>query len=123
MRSVILLALCLTLSAQNTEPVPVMSGFMKGNDYLETDSDFRTAYATGFVNGMSVAAFALNPSGDAPQTTTRWLADCVKEMTDKQIGEIIRKNIQDAPEKWHYALNVLSFNAMLGACKSYVPHK
>jgi hypothetical protein len=100
-----------------------MSGFLKGNDYLETDSDFRTAYATGFVNGMSVAAFALNPSGDAPQITTRGLAACVKEMTNKQIGEIIRKNIQDAPEKWHYALNVLSFNAMLGACKSYVQHK
>jgi hypothetical protein len=40
-------------------------------------------------------------------------------MTDKQIAEIIRKEIQDQPSEWHRPLNMLSLTAVLKACKDY----
>ena len=109
--------LCLTLAAQNTGPFTVMGGFMNGNAYLDLGASERTAYAAGFVNGMSVAALVLNT--DKSQREPRWLTDCTKGMTDHQIAEIIRKDIRDRPAEWHRGLNGLSLNAMLQACKPY----
>jgi hypothetical protein len=40
-------------------------------------------------------------------------------MTDKQVAEIIRKDIQDKPSEWHHPLNMLGLLAMLNACKDY----
>jgi hypothetical protein len=40
-------------------------------------------------------------------------------MTDTQMAEIIRKEIQDRPSEWHHGLNQLSATAMLNACKEY----
>jgi hypothetical protein len=117
MRPLILLPLCLTLVAQSTGPFTVMGGFMKGNDYLTYGSPERSAYAAGFVNGMSVAALALNVGNSNREM--KWLADCTEGMTDKQIAEIILKSIKDNPSEWHHGLNILSLNAMTQSCKSY----
>jgi hypothetical protein len=66
---------------------------------------------------MSVAALVLN-GGDSPKEP-KWLAGCTAEMTNTQIAEIIRKDVQDRPAQWHFGMNTLSFNAMVGACTQY----
>jgi hypothetical protein len=94
-----------------------MDGFMKGSKYLEMQPSERAAYAAGFVNGMSVSAMVLN-LGSSPREP-RWLADCIRGMTDRQIAEIIRKDVQDRPAEWHTGLNRLGLNAVVSACKAY----
>ena len=117
MRFLIIVPLCLTLVAQSTGPFTVIGGFMKGADYLEYQSAQRRAYAAGFVNGMSVAALALNIGNSKREV--KWLADCTEGMSDDQIAEIILKAIKENPAEWHRGLNVLSLNAMTQTCKPY----
>lgn len=118
MRLFFLLVIGQTLFAQSTDRyLHVMGGFLKGSDYLVWNAQQRAAYAAGFVNGMTVAALVLN-EGDSPQEP-KWLAACVAEMSDRQIAEIIRKEVQDKPAQWHLGMNTLSFNAMVGACAQY----
>jgi hypothetical protein len=117
MRRLIVFSIGLTLAAQNTETVTIAGGFMRGENYLALDPQERAAYAAGFINGMSIAAPVLT-TGHSPGEP-RWITDCTKEMSQRQIAEIIRKSIQDRPAEWHESLNVLGLNAMLSACKAY----
>jgi hypothetical protein len=123
MRLATLLTFCMTLFAQTAGPgvwVPgpdmwVPGGYGKGNDYLQQDESWRAAYITGFVNGMGLAPAVMGNNGK----DARWLHNCTKGMPTSQIAEIIRKDIYDSPAEWHQPLNLLGFNAMIRACKSY----
>jgi hypothetical protein len=110
------------LVAQNADYVYIPGGLLTGEDYLELGAQSRVAYAAGFFNGMSVAAAVVGDtasSGSAVSRRVTWLGACSKGMTDKQIAEIIRKEIQERPAEWHQPLNVLGLTAMLNACKEY----
>jgi hypothetical protein len=91
--------------------VRVHAGFMKGNDYLELDASEKRAYAMGAVNGMLVA-----PLLGAPEEKLKWLQDCTLDMNDEQVAAIITKYLRDNPAKWHFPMNLTSFNAMKLAC-------
>jgi hypothetical protein len=101
--------------AQNTIYVP--GGFMTGQEYLDLNPQSRAAYAAGFFNGLTVAS---GVTKDMPgKVDPSWLGTCGKGITDKQVAEIIRKDIQDQPSEWHRPLNMLSLTAMLKACQDY----
>jgi hypothetical protein len=111
------LGLGLVLFAQNTDLIYVPRGFMTGQEYLDLSPQSRAAYAAGFFNGLTVAS---GVTKDTPgKVDPSWLGDCGKGMTDKQVAEIIRKDIQDKPSEWHHPLNMLGLLAMLNACKDY----
>jgi len=118
MRSTVLFFLCLTLTAQNTGPFFVLDGMWKGADYLELDTPSRPACSTGFFNGMTIAALVLAAGNSSREP--KWLVDCAAGMSNDQIAEIIRKDIQDTPAEWHLPLNRLGLNAMVSACKPFV---
>lgn len=109
--AVFIIALIPTYTTPQKLTVEVTNGFLKGRDYLDMDTAEKRAYAMGAINGMLVAPLFL-----APQERVKWLETCTANMTDDQIAAILTKYLRDNPGEWHRNLNVLTFNAMSGAC-------
>ena len=110
---------CKVMAVSALEYFHVMGGFFKRSEYLDLNAQQRAAYAAGFVNGMSVAALALNGGGGTSPKEPKWLAACTTDMTTTQIAEIMRKDVQDKPAQWHLGMNTLGFNALVDACSQY----
>lgn len=109
--TLLLIALIPNYSLSQKDTVYVNAGFMNGNEYLDMDTSQKRAYAMGVVNGMLNA-----PLLGAPEGKAKWLADCTKKMNDEQVAAIITKYLRDNPAKWHFPMNLSSFNAMNLAC-------
>ena len=97
----------------NQQTVKISGGFFTGKDYLDMTDTERRAYATGAINGMLVS-----PLFGAPQENLNWLKTCTGKMSDEQIAAILTKHINDQPNQLQSPLNVLTFNAIQGACRN-----
>lgn len=97
----------------NQQTVKISGGFFTGKDYLDMTDTERRAYATGAINGMLVA-----PLFGAPQDNLNWLKNCTGKMSDDQIAAILTKHINDQPSQLQSPLNVVTFNAIQGACRN-----
>lgn len=53
----------------------------------------------------------------AAREETFRISKCMTGRTDIQTAEIIRKYINDIPERWNKALEVLSYEAIIKSCK------
>lgn len=107
----ILALIALTCVYGSQEKVSISRGFFTGKEYLDMSETERRAYATGAINGMLVSPFF-----GAPQDRVEWLKSCSARLSDVQTAEILSRYITDNPEKQNDSLNVLTFNAMRGAC-------
>lgn len=100
--------------APSPQQLPIPSGFSTGEDYVRRFSDIqRAAYTQGFINGLFVSSL-MTPA--AREETFR-ISKCMTGRTDIQTAEIIRKYINDIPERWNKALEVLSYEAIIKSCK------
>jgi hypothetical protein len=88
-------------------------GFVKAGDFLEWDENGRNGYAMGLLDGMYMA-----PAFGAPDNNKVLIdiATCAEGMKSSQVVAIIDKYLRDHPEKWHWDLKDIGYNAMLTAC-------
>jgi hypothetical protein len=68
----------------------------------------------GFVNGLFVSPL-ITP---AAEVTVGKLKDCIAGRTNTQMAEIMRKYINDSPERWNVQLNLLGLEAIAKSCPS-----
>lgn len=97
--------------AHSQQAVSIGPGFFTGKDYLEMTENERRAYATGAINGMLVAPFF-----GAPADNLNWLKSCTGKLSDEEIAAIITRYIGNQETQMNYNLNVVTFNALRGAC-------
>lgn len=95
-------------------PVTIPDGFLTGETYVRTFSEAqREAYTMGFVNGLLVSPFLAT----AAETPVSQLNACLKGRTATQLAEIVRRYINDRPERWNEILSVLGWLAIRDSCR------
>ncbi len=85
----------------------VILGYISGNDYLELDSDARTGWLIGVMDGIMAESLVAEKDSDSP-----WLGNCVDGLAVDQIRAIFEKELTGNPESWH-APAALIFRAMM----------
>src|SRR5262245_33888047 len=102
MLGAILVGLLIQSTSVDKDRVFVADGFMTGEQYLKVTETQRAAYAMGFINGL-LASPMMAKDAERP---AHELQMCLKEHTNTQIAEIIRRYINDRPQRWHEGLNI-----------------
>ncbi len=85
---------------------------MTGQDYSnDWSTNQRLMYAVGYRGGF-------NMGGAAQQVGNyRRLSECVKDWTYGQLQAVVDQYVRDHPWEWHMDISLLTFSAILAACK------
>jgi len=103
---------CLILAAPIANAdVTVGRGFLTGNEFRSLNSSAKINYAMGITDGFVGAALVF---GEGDST---WIGDCLGTAQSDQVVAIFEKYLVENPGEWHYAMNVLAFNAFNDACR------
>jgi hypothetical protein len=94
----------------------IHNGWLKADEYSNFSDEGKQAYAMGLLDGMYMA-----PAFGAPDDNKilMSIASCVEGMKSTQVAAIIEKYVHDHPEKWHWDLKLVGYNALLDACPRY----
>src|ERR1044071_8712538 len=107
---VLLILMCIN-SYASQKRVTISRGFFTGKDYFEMSETEKRAYATGAINGMLVAPFF-----GAPEERLTWLKTCTAKLSDEQTAAILTSYLNSNSDQLGTSLNVVTFNALKGAC-------
>jgi hypothetical protein len=91
--------------------VLIHNGFGTGQDFLGFSDVGKRAYAMGVING-----FIMAPMFGAPEAQVFRFGRCLENMTDVQVAAIIDKWLREHPERWHYGLHDVSWDAVTSVC-------
>ena len=86
---------------------------IRAENYLHWPTAQQVGYAMGFMDGIYTSLPITSSKKETPLAS---LANCIAEMTPSQISAIIEKHIKDHPDRWHWPLNTMAFNAIHDAC-------
>ena len=76
-----------------------------GNQYKQVEESGRTNYVTGLLDGIELGSIL-----DKEEISQ--LKDYVSQMSINQIKAIVEKYMNEHPEKWHYPVAPLIFQAL-----------
>ena len=86
--------------------------FGTGESLSQQTMDELRPYVKGFINGIFLA-----PLVGAPAVCLKWLRDCLSEMNDVQLANIVKKYVSEHPENWHWPASGLTYNALHETCR------
>lgn len=111
------LALCVfgLMAEGGTSVVTVRSGFIKGQEFLQSSESRQRAYVMGLMDGFSFAPLLC--LGD----TLPRIEACVEDMSDVEITAILNRFLRDHPERLHESSNQLMYTALLEVCLKSAP--
>ena len=100
------------LSSLPDTPVRVSNGIMTGEQFLRSyNAAEQAAYAAGFTNGLLATPFVSTDRGAVDE-----LQQCIIGRTNTQMAEVIRRYINDRPERWNEPLLALGWGAIVASC-------
>ena len=95
-----------------TERVVLPQGFLSGADFLEQPEPYQRGYAAGFVNGLFIS-----PIAGAWESCVLNYAQCLKDTTDRQLAAVIRRWLEENPDRWHEGSHIASWLAIQRMCE------
>jgi hypothetical protein len=87
-------------------PVSLYNGFGNGEGWLKENEAEARGYVRGFVNGMFISLFY-----KADESCVARSYQCLVGKTDSQLAAILRKYLNDNPDKWDSPLPGLTYTA------------
>lgn len=94
----------------------VPSTFVTGNQWLGMDNNKQVLYVMGVVDGMNIAHAVNNKSKNEKEI---YFFKCnVVGMTGGQIRAIIKKYMDENPDKWHWPMPVMISSAIDESCSN-----
>lgn len=96
--------------ADASTPITIMS-YQTGSTYEALTEFERGQYLQGAIDGMIIGSLA---SGDRQRGEQ--LGRCISGMLSNQVLAIVDKYMADNPAQWDQRMNLLTYNAMQGAC-------
>lgn len=78
---------------------------------VDMGDEFLKSYVAGYAD-----AFMLSPSIGVSASCGDALWSCIEGRTVPQLAAILRKYLNDNPDKWHWSANVLTYNAIFSTC-------
>lgn len=94
-----------------SETVFIYGTWITGNSFRELNTESQQLYVVGVVEGMILAPFFSKPGAHL-----EWIGRCTREWSDRQVLAVVHKWMNNNPERWHEAMNVLVWTAMREAC-------
>jgi uncharacterized membrane protein len=92
----------------------VPHGFMIGNAYEQMSPLERQRYLAGVMDGyLTAPMFAMK---EVPRIVTLQRCVLVMQLNDRQLAAIVDKYMSENPEQWGQDMNILTFQAIRGAC-------
>lgn len=92
-------------------PFEIMPWYGNGKGFIETTEFGKKAVSLGLINGLMMA-----PAFGAPKYQFAWFETCVEPMSIEQIVAILKRFLDDHPERWHEPLGALAHASLLDAC-------
>jgi len=89
----------------------IHNGFLTGNTFRERTREQKLFYVMGYHDAMMSATMF-----GAPLSSARELIESIKPMDNVQVLAIVDKYLDDHPERWHYSMNALLFEALREVC-------
>lgn len=97
--------------AHSQTPVKAARGFKTGNEYRGMPDIAKSAYLTGWADGM-VASPLLNPS-----VYPSWVSRCLHSgMPTDRFVVIVDRYLDEHPERWDEDMVVLVYSALAPGC-------
>jgi hypothetical protein len=94
-----------------------------GADYLELPADEQATLVTGLWYGVTVWSYHIEFSsgtpvkGDGPKDPeNRWLAECNKGKSAKDMRDLYNQYLDSHPELWHFDIGTLFVLALQANC-------
>ena len=92
--------------------VRIHNGFMTGAEFLEQPEGYQRGYAAGFLNGLLISPFA----GGSERCVSHY-GQCLESTTDAQLAAVIRRWLNENPERWHEGSHIASWLAIRRMCE------
>ena len=93
-------------------PQQNITGATTGQNWLDLAELDQSAYIMGFIDGLSAGPF-LGSTPDCIEKVWR----CVQGKTGRQMAAMVRKHLNDNPDRWQYAVSGQAFAALVGTCR------
>ena len=97
--------------AKERRAVTIYNGYMTGEKCHEASENELSWHMMGVVNGLLISPFY-----GAPSDRMEPLSQCLREVTNKQLGAILKKWLKENPERWHEGCNIAAFQVLRRLC-------
>ncbi len=88
--------------------------FVDGNDWLEKSEIGKIMYVSGVIDGLILAV-----AYDADSTYVDRFVECLGGMTAGQVTAIVRKHLNEHPERWHIPMHFEVYSAITNSCPTW----
>lgn len=95
----------------SSESVSVRLGFHTGETLVNAGDAYLESYVAGYSDAM-IAGVLLH----APEGCVTLAFECLSDRSTAQLVAMLRKYLNDHPERWNHPGNVLTWNAIIAPC-------
>ena len=98
-------------SCATNEKTITADGFVTGNSLRYYDEASVALYIMGYIDALfSATIYGMR------QVCIKEIHDCLSQKPASQLAAIVKKFLNDNPERWHEAGNSIVYNALLRRC-------